>query len=283
MKSLNESTLIVCGIVRNAERGLIRNIPVIKSLCEMAKDYRVVVYENDSKDKTKSLLEYWRLTDKDRIYISMNDTGASASIPDRKKVSVNPFFSKERINRMAELRNYYMDYISKQEWIADYLIVVDLDVAQLYLEGILSSFESKMEWDAVVANGYSTSPRLRRRYHDTYALCMWNEQNAPQTEEKIKMLADKLGNLKSSDDWVRIASGFGGLAIYRYEAVKGVRYIALPNQDDRVEVKCEHFSIYAQMQEKGFNRFYINPAMTLQYQKLTVQIIWKSLKRKLSS
>ena len=283
MKPLSEAILVVCGIVRNAERGLKRNIPIIKTLCGMAKDYHVVVYENDSKDNTKSLLESWYLMDTDRIHISMNDMGSSASIPNRKKTLSNPFFCKERINRMAELRNYYMDYINKRNWMADYLIVVDLDVAQLHLEGILNSFESKVEWDAVIANGYSTSPKLCRRYHDTYALCMLDDQNNPQTEEKIKLLAERLGKLNTSDDWIRVASGFGGLAIYRYEAVKGLRYIVLPNQDNKVEVKCEHFSIYTQMQRRGFNRFYINPAMTLQYQKLTLQIIWSSLKRKFYS
>lgn len=280
MKPLYESSLIVCGIVRNAEIGLKRNIPVVKELCKMAKDYRVVVYENDSKDDTKKLLESWRLTDVDKIFISMNDYGQPLAIPCNNKSASNPFFSKERIERMAELRNYYMDYINKQNWSADYLVVVDLDVAQLYLEGILSSFETKVEWDAVTSNGYSISPELCRRYHDTYALCLWNEQNNPQTEKRIKILADELGKLKSTDKWIRIASGFGGLAIYRFEAVKGIHYIALPNRDDRVEVKCEHFSIYTQMMERGFNRFYINPAMKLKYQELTSQIIWKSFKRR---
>lgn len=45
MKPLSEAILVVCGIVRNAERGLKRNIPIIKTLCGMAKDYHVVVYE----------------------------------------------------------------------------------------------------------------------------------------------------------------------------------------------------------------------------------------------
>lgn len=85
MKPLSEAILVVCGIVRNAERGLKRNIPIIKTLCGMAKDYHVVVYENDSKDNTKSLLESWYLMDTDRIHISMNDMGSSASIPNRKK------------------------------------------------------------------------------------------------------------------------------------------------------------------------------------------------------
>ena len=70
--------------------------------------------------------------------------------------------------------------------------------------------------------------------------------------------------------------------MYRFEAVRGLRYEALPNDDERVEVKCEHFSLYKQMMERGYDRFYINPGMTLKYQRLTPKIVWESLKRKLS-
>lgn len=279
MEPLNEITLIICGIVRNAETGLKRNLPIIDALCEKVKDYHIIVYENDSLDKTKSILETWQLKDPSRIHISINDMNSTETIPKVKNTIVNPFFSRKRISKMADLRNKYMDYIDSQDWQADYLIVVDLDVAQLYLEGIISSLISDVEWDAVTANGYSRSPKLHRRYHDTYALAMWGDQDNPQTEDKIKKLAEKLGKLKVSDDWVRIASGFGGLAIYRFEAIKGLRYVALPNQDARVEVKCEHFSIYSQMIERGFRRFYINPAMVLQYQSLNLHLIWNSFKR----
>ena len=73
----------------------------------------------------------------------------------------------------------------------------------------------------------------------------------------------------------------GGLAIYRYDAIKGLEYTepALRNDDDRVEVKCEHFSLYKQMINRGFDRFFINPAMELKYQKLSFSIIKNSLLR----
>lgn len=152
-------------------------------------------------------------------------------------------------------------------------MVVDMDVAQLHLDGILDTLRAPQSWDAVVANGYSTSPRLRRRYHDTYALTLWGDEKQPQTEHKIKKLADQLGRLSPKAPWVRVASGFGGLALYKMEAVRGLRYEALPNEDPRVEVKCEHFSLYRQMMQRGYDRFYINPAMTLHYQRLTPRIV----------
>lgn len=282
MKTPKESTLIVCGIVRDAEKGLRCNIPVINALLKEFEDYRVFIYENDSIDNTKQLLKDWHEIAPQRIHISLNQREADKTIPSSKHVEgVNPFFSHKRIDKMAHIRNKYMEYIDKQGWEADYLMVVDLDVAKIELAPILTSFNSNREWDAVCAFGYSTSPKFKRRYHDTYALTLWEEKDEPQTEEKIKRYADQLGSLTPTDEWVRIASGFGGLSIYRYEAVKGLRYTepAISNADKRVEVKCEHFSLYKQMMERGYDHFYINPAMILKYQHLTWNIVWNSLCR----
>lgn len=283
MKSVFNTTIIICSIVRNAEKGLIRNIPIINELCESFKDYRIIVYENDSTDKTKEILRKWNSENPDKIHISINDTDATPTIPSSKTTEANPFFCRQRIEKMARLRNKYMDYVNRQAWKADYLMVVDLDVAQLYLQGILSSFHSSVNWDAVTAFGYSTSPKLKRRYHDTYALTVWGDENEAQTESKIKLWADRLGNLKKTDEWIKIYSAFGGLAIYKFEAINKLRYKVLPNRDTRVEVKCEHFSIYKQMIENGYDKFYINPAMSLKYQALTPTIFWNSFKRFISS
>lgn len=281
MKPLGQSTLIVCSIVRNAQHGLKKNIPVIDALCRLCKDYRIVVYENDSIDNTKSLLLKWKHKDSHRIHILLNQFNVPNTIPSQQEVKGNPFFSRKRIDKMSSLRNQYMEYIDRQKWDADYLLVVDLDVAHLYLENILTSFNLNMEWDAVTAFGYSTSPRFKRRYHDTYALTEYGDTMSPQTEIKIKNLADKFAGLRKKDKCIRVFSAFGGLAIYRYEAVKGLRYYPCENNDKRVEVRCEHYSICSQMAERGYNRIYINPAMSLKYQNVTCKIIWSSFIRRI--
>ena len=282
MKPLKEAIVIICSIVRNAERGLKANIPVIDSFCQYCMDFKIVIYENDSIDKTKFLLTKWADKDRSRIHILLNDTDASHTIPTKREVNCNPFYSYKRISKMTDLRNKYMDYVNNQRWDADYMIVVDLDVAQLNLKGMLSSFSSKIEWDAVTAFGYSTSPRLCRRYHDTYALTEVGNEEKPQTEKIIKELSYKYRKLKSSDQWVKVFSAFGGLAIYRFEAVKGLRYETIRNDDRHVEVRCEHYSLYQQMAAHGYDRVYINPAMRLKYQRVTVKIILQSMIRMLN-
>lgn len=281
MKQLKDSSLIICGIVRNAERGLRANIPVINALCKLCNDYRIVIYENDSIDGTKQLLREWSATDRQRIHVLLNDTDRSKTIPSRNEVVGNPFYSRKRIEKMAMLRNMYMDYVDKQGWAADYLMVVDMDVAQLSLEGILSSFEMDVEWDAVAAYGYSTSPKLKRRYHDTYALWEIGKENIPQTERAITTNADKYAKLCQTGEPIRVFSAFGGLAVYRFEAVKGLRYQVVDNKDSRVSVRCEHYSICKQMAECGYDKVYINPMMKLKYQQLSMDIVMGSLQRRM--
>ena len=282
MNSHLDRTIIICGIVRNAERGLKRNIPEIKRLCQMSKGYKVFVYENDSTDMTKKLLKEWHDSDPANVFVSLNDTSAQPTIPSVSDVpSINPFYSQKRIDKMAKLRNAYMQFVDDMGWSADYFVVVDLDVARISADNIMSSFVRE-DWDAVTAFGYSTSPKLKRRYHDTYALTELGDEENPQTEEKIIRNSEKYANLNDGDPWVRVFSAFGGLAIYRFESIKGVRYEALENNDPRVQVKCEHYSIYYQMKRRGFDRVYINPAMSLKYQELTLKIIYNSIKRKIS-
>lgn len=276
-----QSSIIICSIVRDAEVGLRRNIPVINELCKYFKAYHIYVYENDSNDATKKLLKDWSEMDPMNIHVSINQTDSSKTIPSQKNAgTVNPFYSHKRIEKMANIRNHYMQYIDDAGWKADYLMIVDLDVAQLFLSPILSSFDTKIEWDAVCANGYSVSPRFKRRYHDSYALIEQGDK-LPQTEKKIKLLSEKYGSLKKTDSWIPVSSGFGGLAIYRFEAINGLRYQCLPNDDKRVEVKCEHTSIYQQMHKRGFRKFYLNPGMYLKYQDVTFSLIWNTLVRKL--
>lgn len=279
LNELKEKSIIVCGIVRDAANGLKRNIPVIDAFVSYFGESKLLFFENDSLDDTKALLREWADRCRGRVFVMTENRNCEHATPASSEVKCNPFFSARRIGRMAELRNQYLEYIEDKGWETDYLMVVDMDVAAIDLNGLLSSFEPGREWDAVTAFGYSTSPKLKRRYHDTYALTEWGDEHNPQTEKKVKDLAVKYGSLKPDDDWVRVFSAFGGIAIYRYERVKGLRYMALPNDDPRVEVHCEHFSLYWQMAQQQEPYVFINPRMRIMYQRISLKIIFNSIKR----
>ena len=277
-KILSETTIIICGIVRNAERGLKRNIPTINRLCERFGNYHIIMVENDSTDNTKEILQQWAKSQKN-IHILLNDYHTT-TIPDKKEVTANPFFSRKRIEKMAQYRNIYLDYIAQNVLRGDYIMVVDLDVYSIDLEGVISSFTTTCEWDAVTANGYSRSfsSRFRKRYHDAYALTELGMELVPQTEETINLARYKWAFIKRKSSFIPVFSAFGGLAIYRYEALNNIRYEVLKNDDVRVEVRCEHFSLYKQMSAAGFNKVFINPDMRIKYQTQIINTLRRWLK-----
>ena len=57
--SIKDKTFIICSIVRNAEKGLKVNIPVINAFCKEVHDFQIVIFENNSTDGTKALLTDW--------------------------------------------------------------------------------------------------------------------------------------------------------------------------------------------------------------------------------
>ena len=277
-KQLSESTIIVCGIVRNCGKNLKRNIGTMMQLCRMAKDYHVVIFENDSTDNTKQVLQEWANAEKN-IHVFLNDFG-TMTIP-VKKDAVNPMFSAYRVEKMANYRNYYLDYIEKEHLPGDYVIVVDLDVRKIKPEGIVNGFLLNYEWDALTASGISRAPSsfYRRRYFDAYALIECGKEMVSQTEESIRAVQYKWAFLRSGMPLFRVASEFGGLAVYKRESIKNCRYGVFMNENEKVESRTEHFCFHRQMKERGYEKIFINPAIQVRYQTHVIETIKRMLKR----
>lgn len=270
---LSDKNIIVCSIVRDCAKNLNKNIKIIDKLCALVNDYSIVIFENDSKDDTKKILLEWEKRQKN-IYISINDYNTGKTIPQKEiKSSINRFFSRSRIEKMASYRNKYLEVIKNNNLISDYIIVVDLDVDYINFNGVINSLENMNFWDAITANGYSISPRGSRRYHDTYALCEYGKQKEPQTEQKIRLNQYKWSFLKKGLPLIKVFSAFGGFAIYKYDAIMNSSYDVLKNDDLNVEVYCEHFALHKQMAENGFDEICINPSMIIKYQKISFKVI----------
>ena len=126
-------TLIICSIVRDCEEFLKKNILVIDGLCDLVKDYHVVIYENNSADNTRAVLVKWA-SQRKNIHLILEDTGTlQNTIPGKKEVSANPYFSAKRILKMVNLRNQYLEYIERNNLNADNVVFADLDVVNIDL------------------------------------------------------------------------------------------------------------------------------------------------------
>jgi len=267
------SSVAICSIVRDCGSKIKSNIPIIEQLRANFKSSIVIIFENDSKDNTKQVLKEWS-EKSSNVIIECNDF-ATKTIPDSTPNGANKYYSHPRISKMVEYRNRYLNKLEETNFNPDFVIVVDLDVSKIYLEGILQSFEIAEQWDVICANGVSTSPKFKRRYHDTFALVELGKENTPQTEESIINNSNRWNFMENGQPLIPVYSAYGGLSIYKYDAIKNLRYRVINNKDSRVEVRCEHFSFCHDIREKGFNRIFINPGLRIKYQSINLGLIKK--------
>jgi Cryptococcal mannosyltransferase 1 len=262
---LANSSIAICGLARNCAHKLSENIKFIEELRTYFKFLQAVVVENNSNDNTRAILDNW-LVSSSNVVILDGIKRSTVSISDQSKSKVNPYYSHNRISYLAILRNQYLNYIKADGRAYDYILVLDFDIDKISLMGVLNSFEQRYNWDVACAYGYSISPRLQKRIHDTYAMVLLGEENKPQQERPIKQLQRDVRLNKISGSLLRVYSAFGGLSIYKASLLEGINYQALKNDDPRVEVRCEHFSICHQLHQKQATRVVINPRMHLRYE-----------------
>ena len=236
-EKMKNASLIICGITRDDAETLPLTIGRIEKTGRFFRNYRVVIFENDSTDQTPAILHMWE-SDNPRVKI------ISESILNLVAVMGS------RFERLAYCRNRCLEHIngSREFDGYGYIMVVDIDLRGGWsYDGLASSFFADNDWDAVASNsiGYHY---LRKTYYDTLAL-------KPRTILKkhwFYRLCGEGWQFRRNDPLIPVQSAFGGLGLYRREVFLNRRYSG--RAGDR-EV-CEHHAINAD----GKLRFLLNPS-----------------------
>ena len=276
--NVKDKKIIFCGLIRDAGYELKTNIPTIETIASYFFDYRIVIVENNSTDNTKEIVESWAATNK-KVTAIINDFNESkyAAIPLEGEYAQYPSNSNRRLSKFIDYRNIYCDYVeNKLNFDSDYYTVIDFDLRRIDVKGFITSFGSYVDWDAVTANGYSYSAKLKRRYHDTYPLLeSWSQKDSIK---KIELYRNVYEPLRPGMPFIRVASAYDGVAIFKTEIRKSIRYKIMFNNYGGVEVYCDHVSIFKQLAEKGFDKIYINPNMVVYYQGISIKLVLKKIK-----
>jgi len=260
------STLAIAGLARDCGGKLKSNINWINTLRSYFKSSVVVVVENGSMDGTRPQLAAWAKSEPGIHILNGNPLVPSSS--QQTAIPANPFYSLARIQKLASLRNQYISYLADQNLQPDYLLVLDFDVDRVSLSGILDSFERHTEWNVVSAYGYSCSPLLKERYHDSFALVPLGEENQIKTEKSIKSLQSRFRLKRSNTELVPVHAAYGGISLYKINGLSLPLYQCRATKDPRVEAECEHVQFCRFFAEKGGEGVFINPRMRLRYQTI---------------
>lgn len=246
-KRMRGENVIITGLARNLAGVIDVTAARLEALGELFRDYRIFIYENDSKDDTAERLNRWA-RHKRRITIQSQT----------RDDPVNPGTRcLQRAARMAYYRNccrrYIIDAIVAEPTFG-YVIVADLDLRGGWsYDGLANTF-SYVHWDAMGSNGILYKNRNTRsgRYvhYDVWAF-RWHGNWTPCQPAEIGPLSWPRGA-----EPIRLNSCFGGLGVYRSDAVLESEY----SGED-----CEHVPFHRRMAEAGFNRLYLNPSQFVIY------------------
>lgn len=241
----NYSRIFVVGVCRNVENTVQNEIYNLKKVIGKSLNSFFIV-ESDSEDSTVELLEQLQNKVENFSYLSLGNL--------REKMP-------SRTNRIAYCRNQYMDYLDKSANDDDLIVVADLDGANQDLTQ--SRFESiwqRTDWAACTAN-------QKFAYFDIWALRAsgWSEgdwmvefdaltdSGMSHKRALSKALYSKMITIKEDSEWIPVDSAFGGLGIYKFSSIRGLRYFG---EIKNVKV-CEHVPFHSKIRDKGGTIFIV--------------------------
>lgn len=236
--------VVICGLVRD----LAPLIPVLTARLEhlgrLFADFHVVLYENDSRDATRRLLQDW--SDRQPRATLLTETRNDPVNPGTRCLA--------RAARMARYRNRCHRHVA-QEWPHfDSVIVADTDLAGGWsYDGIADTFGHD-EWDGVGTNGliYRRSglcPNALLQY-DAWAFRP-RGSDAPLDCRTVNHL-----RMHRGEPLLPVNSCFGGLAVYRMPAFLSGQYAG---------GDTEHMPFHRSLREAGFTKLFLNPSQIAVY------------------
>lgn len=250
-KPIDKAALVVVGCVRNGAKTVRRAVETLVRASGGFASVRYLIVESDSTDGTVPELQRLRKEISGLEFTSLGPL--EQSVP-------------QRTERIALCRNRYVDELRNDPQYAavDYVMVADLDGVNndLTAEAVATCWASSAPWDVVTANQSDA-------YYDIWALrhADWCPVDCHQQYSQLRSLFghpralsiaihSRMARLDPKADWIEVESAFGGLAIYRREALLAGRYQGL------LEGRpiCEHVPLHAELRAKGY-RIFINPAL----------------------
>jgi hypothetical protein len=161
---------------------------------------------------------------------------------------------------MVSYRNLYLEHINKVEHPIDLVIIIDIDVIEISLTGLINainSFEEKT--GAIFSNGVSvmkTSFGLSEIYYDIFAV--WEYPLLHELSYSAGSLANTFKSINRNikkPPLYSVISAFGGVGIYNFAAIKDLRYKTVLNPVDKQEAICEHIPFNHEIIKRGYNNY----------------------------
>lgn len=239
------------GLARNIDQCLGRNIKLLSSLEQYFNNIDIVIFENDSNDKTKDILLDSKEIYKDKLHVLSDNYGA------RHFGSTKDI---ERTNAFANYRNICKNYVEAHLSSKHFIIVIDLDFVDISINGLLHSF-GKLSMNhsikAIAGNSYSLEYLFNYPYkilwnYDCWAFRhnWWSDLQNLSTLNNT-MLWFGLWVLPPGTPMIRVNSAFGGMVVYDTKSYLSANYEGYD---------CEHVCFHKNLCKNTDFCLYLNPS-----------------------
>jgi hypothetical protein len=251
-----------CALARQSARALPGTLARIQELRKSFEWSSVLFITNDSTDATPDILTGWKASSEGVQVVCLD--GLATSI-------------KARTDRLAAVRNLGLLHLRQAidgGRRFDLMIVIDTDGINSQLvtgDAFITALASApADWVAVFGN-------QRQAYYDIWALrhqkwcpndCWQDVHRATRrypppfrgpafARAARRLVGERQVRIPPNSDPIAVDSAFGGIGIYRSEALSGMWY---SGRDEAGREICEHVSLNRCLREAG-GRLYILPAL----------------------
>jgi hypothetical protein len=241
---MSRQRAVIAGLARDNAHILPLTIARIERQGSYFQDYRVVLYENDSTDTTRWLLQAWAARNP-RVSIVSELRNDPVNPPTR---------CLSRATRMAYYRSQCQQWIAREFSPYDLVILVDTDLHGGWSYDGMAHTIGQNDWDFVGANGIIYR-RLWLRPNAVVHYDAWAFRNdasfTPRTTKAVNHTTFVRGQPLEP-----VYSCFGGVGVYRMPAYLAGRY-------DGSDV--EHVTFHRELHRRGFDRTFLNPNLIAVY------------------
>lgn len=220
---INEK-VIICGLTKNNATTLYPTLKTITRIGSIFNDYRVIILENNSIDNTKKILKNFQISSKKHTVFSRDYTKNQLLSFSKSRTWDN---QPARVELIATFRNIILDKIFDEKYNDfKFIIIIDLDlmIPNTIYKNLIETFKIKDNWDAIFANAVGEN----QDYYDRFAL---RTDDFPIGPELDPNWWDNLSPISfKGDKLIKVYSAFGGLGIYKKEALKGCSYSGVADE-----------------------------------------------------
>jgi hypothetical protein len=244
--------VIICGVVKNAAANLQENIERAIQVGERCDKYKIAIYENNSTDATKAILE--RYLAHPNFHIRMEDLDSDDIKRESKIWAYTAVTGSDHPCRMEQIANARNKLVSEFTDATfddySYVVMIDMDSKFYSVDGILTSLEM------VKANRRRVIYANSLNYYDYYALrsshSEFNLFGPELTGENFwqQMNTIPLRINPESPNLVSVYSAFNGIGVFDKNIFKNHRYDALVTQgakDMYTKIALENSAIYSRL------------------------------------